>query len=94
MSQPYRQGGGGAELPEPLEDTKYSHITSAQLNYIEILSKKLNFTNSTRNAHIESILAHSRHRGFDKRFDIWLLSKVEASIVIFKFKQWIEDRDA
>ncbi len=79
---------------EPLEDTGGAPVTQAQLNYIEILSNKLNFSLQTRNTHIESIIGHSNHtRGaLVKRFDIWLLSKVEAGKVIGQFKKWIEER--
>ena len=93
MSLPYRQGGG-AERPEPLEDTNYKHISTKQINYIEILKNKLNFTIPTRNAHIESIIGNANRRNpVDKRFDIWLLSSYEASLVIGQFKKWLEERD-
>lgn len=71
---------------EPIE-SNYSHITKAQLDYIEILSTRLNLSRASRNAHILSITK----RSFDN--DIYLLSKSEASQVIAKMKEWLEARD-
>ncbi len=60
--------------------------TAAQINYIELLSNKLQFSRKQRNAHIISIV------GTRWKNDVLALSKAEATQVINKFKEWWEGK--
>jgi hypothetical protein len=56
MSNPSNRFGPHSPLPpDSIEDT-FVHVTSKQINYIEILRGDLGFTLEQRNAHITSIV--------------------------------------
>lgn len=71
---------------KPILEDNYQHITTKQIDYIELLSTKLQLSRASLNAHILSVTK----RSFDN--DIYLLSRTEASQVIDTFKKWIEQR--
>lgn len=73
--------------PEPPSD-KFEHATPAQINYIEILRKGLGMSLPTQNAHILNLLKKFQTPGIP--FDVYCLSKAEASKVIGMFKEWKE----
>jgi hypothetical protein len=68
---------------DPIEDT-FVRITTAQLNYIEILANDLGLSRASRNSHITSVIGSAWHD------DVYLISKSQASVIISKFKEWKE----
>jgi hypothetical protein len=76
------------DRPWPIEDSP--RATPKQINYIEILRNDLQLSIATRNAHIQNILKKEQIVGLP--FDVWAMSRAEASTVIEKFKEMKETR--
>ncbi len=70
--------------PLPLEDN-FTHATSKQINFIEILKNDLGMSCASRNAAIAGLI-----NGYTN--DIWALSRSQASHVIEKFKEMKESQ--
>ncbi len=70
----------------PIDDPRpHKHANEDQIQFIERLSKILQFSVPTRDTKIAGIIGR-----WEK--DLWGLSRSEASQVIDKFKQWKEER--